>query len=204
MVPTGLRAAPWKLAAAIASLAIFVGPGAQAGDDARTAIAQLESDAAQQAIVAAALGHAREALERATRLHAVHDEDHAAAADALALEWASLGRDLVRAADAESTAAEARRKATEAQAQLERSKALVETALARVGRLETEIAQAQGSNGTERTAVESHASPQPSATGRLSASPPKSSTPQVSAPSASPPKSSAPQVSAPGGSETAP
>jgi hypothetical protein len=194
MASTALRLAPRKLAVAVASLAILAPPHAHADDDPRAAIAKLESDAGHQAIVADALVRAREALERATRLHALHDEEHAAEADGLALEWASVGRDLVRAVDAETKAAQARRKAAEAQAQLDRSRALVEEAIARVGRLETEIAQAQRSNRTTHTAVESHASPPPSATDRPSVSPPKSSTP----------KGSAPKISAPRGSDPAP
>lgn len=194
MASTVLRFAPWKLAVTAASFAALVGPIARAGDDPRTAIAQLESDAGHRAIVAEAIAHARDALERAARLHALHDEAHAAEADSLALEWASAGRDLARAVDAEARAGEARRKATEARAQLERSKALVEEAIARVGRLETEIAQAQRSSRTPQAAVESHARSQSSASGPPSVGTPKSSAPEVSTP----------EVSAPRGSGTVP
>jgi hypothetical protein len=187
MPSTGLRSVPWKLAAAIASLVVLASGGARAGDDPRSAVAQLESDTAHHAIVAEALARAREALERATRLHAVRDESHATEADALALEWAAVGRDLVRAADAEASAAETRRQATDAQAQLERSKALVEEAIARVGRLETEIAQTQRSNRPTRIAVESHANE-----------------PAADRPAVVPPKRSAASVSTPRGSDATP
>jgi hypothetical protein len=147
----------WKTAVATALFAQLVCPRARAGDDPRTSIAQLEQDVSHQAIVADALARAKDALERATRLHALHDDRHAAEADGLALEWAAVGRDLARAVDAEGVAADVRRRATDTQAQLERSRALVEESIARVGRLETEVSQAQRPDGASRVAVESHA-----------------------------------------------
>lgn len=143
-------------AVATAAFALTVCRCAWASEDPRTAVAQLEQDTAHQAIVVNALARAKDALERATRLHALRDEAHAAEADALALEWAVVGRDLIRAVDAEASAADVRRRATEAQAQLERSRALVEEAIARVGRLQTEMARAQRPDRAARVAVESH------------------------------------------------
>jgi hypothetical protein len=99
---------------------------------------------------------AREALERATRLRVAGDEPHAKAADGVALEWAETARDIVRAADAESSAAELRRKAIEAQAQLDRSRALVEEAIASIGRLRAELEQMRGAPHADHAAVEVH------------------------------------------------
>lgn len=173
MASTNPLATRPRLPVAAAAVALFICHDARADGDARTSIAALEHDANHQAVVADAVTHAKEAIERATRLHALHDERHAAEADALALEWATIGLDLVRAVDAEEEAAGVRRKATDAQAQLERSRALVEEAIARVGRLETEIARSQRPERASRVAVETHdEKPRPD-TDRLSASSPK-------------------------------
>ncbi len=117
---------------------------AQGGDDHAVAegmVKLMEGDAPHAAVAAEALANARAALERATRLRAAGDEAHAKAADGLAREWAETGRDIARAADAEAAAAQMRRKAVDAQAHLERTRALVEEGIARVGRLTAELDQ---------------------------------------------------------------
>jgi hypothetical protein len=138
---------------------------AQPADEhaAATAIVhQLSQDPAQneahRAATADAVLEAKNALERATRLRVAGDEAHAKAADGLALEWAETARDVVRAVDAEAAAADLRHKALDAQAQLERSRALVEEAIASVGRLQAELDQASAHTGLghERAAVEVH------------------------------------------------
>jgi hypothetical protein len=131
-------------AAAALGGALALPPGAAWADDHATAqalVQQLDQDTVHRPFIADAIAHARAALERATRLHAVGDGPHAAEADALAREWAELGRDRVGAADAEDKAADLRRGATEAQARLERTRALVEQGIARVGRLQAELAE---------------------------------------------------------------
>jgi hypothetical protein len=154
------------LATAIAA-ALLAGPpaNAQGSDDHATAealIKQLDGDAAHRAVAAEAIERARAALEQARRLRSAGDETHAKAADGLAREWAEDGRDVARAADAEAAAGEVRRKAVDAQAQLERTRALVEEAIARVGRLKAELEQGergavQNATTKMRRAVEVHA-----------------------------------------------
>ena len=132
---------------------------AQSAGDHATAealVPQLEHDAGHAVVTADALASARRALERATRLRGAGDEAHAKAADGLALEWAQTARDLTRAADAEATAAELRRKAVEAQAQLERTRAQVEEGIAHVGRLQTQLQEAEKAGKVDRAAVEVH------------------------------------------------
>jgi hypothetical protein len=131
---------------------------AQGNDDHATAeaiVKQAEADAQHTPVTADAVLRAKAALERATRLRSAGDEAHAKAADGLAREWAETARDLARAADAEATAAELRRRAVEAQAHLERTRAMVEEGIARVGRLKAELDEAAHS-GSTRTAVETH------------------------------------------------
>jgi hypothetical protein len=164
-------------------LGLSVAPAALAdgGEDHAAAaeiVKQIESNPARAAVAAEALGHAKEALERATRLRSAGDEPHAKAADGLAREWAEDARDITRAAEAEAAAGEARRKAVEAQAQVERTRALVEEGIARIGRLTAELNQVERqpqppsprggpSASVSKRAVEVHAAePSASTTGK--------------------------------------
>lgn len=143
-------------------LAVAAPAAAQDADRAaaEALVQQLDHDAAHHAVTAQPIAQAKDALERATRLRTAGDEAHALTADALAREWAETARDLARAADAEAKAADLRHEAMDAQAQLERSRALVEEGIARVGRLRAEIEEAERQ---DRTAVEVHAGDEPSA-----------------------------------------
>jgi hypothetical protein len=153
-------------AVAVGILAGSAGPaGAQPADEHAAAdaiVRELDHDTAHHAVVADTLDKARNALERATRLRAAGDESHAKAADGLALEWAQTARDLVKAVDAEATSADLRRKALDAQAQLERSRGLIEEAIASIGRLKAELDQVE-SKAKDNVAVETHDGDKPPA-----------------------------------------
>lgn len=142
----------------VALAGLAAGPWAWADDhaDAAALVAQLEQDAAHRGVTAESVAQAKDALERAQRMRAAGDETHAKAADGLALEWAQSARDLAKAVDAEMAASDLRRKAVEAQAQLERSRAMVEEALASVGRLQAELDHEQATPHEPRVAVETH------------------------------------------------
>jgi hypothetical protein len=150
------RASTALLGAAIVAATAARAFASDDGDVAAALVETIEKDAAHKAVVADALTHAKDALERATRLRAVGDEAHARAAEGLAREWGETARDLVRAVDAEMAAAEVRRKAVEAQARLERSRALVEDGILRVGKLRAELDGASKAAAKEHTAVERH------------------------------------------------
>jgi hypothetical protein len=141
---------------------VTTGARAESGDHAvaQGIVDELGRDKAHQAIVAEPVGLAQKALERAVRFHALGDDERARAADGLAREWAETARDLVRAADAEARATEVRRKALEEGVQLERTRALVDEGIARVGRLKAELDEAQraagGDTKPDRHAVEEH------------------------------------------------
>ena len=102
-------------------------------------LVEIERDAAHKAVTAELVAHAREALERATRLRTAGDETHAKLADGLAREHAEAARDLARAIDAEEKAARARRAAIDAGAQVERERALLEEGIAQNGRLRSAL-----------------------------------------------------------------
>ena len=118
-----------------------------------TAPAKPGDPAGPSPVTAEALGHAAEATEQATRFRAAGDEGHAKAADGLAREWSETARDLALAAAAEKLADERKRLSMKAQAQLERTRALVEEGIARLGRLRAEL---EGGPSRSTVAVESH------------------------------------------------
>lgn len=134
------------------------GAGGGPGDDraaAEALVAPLDKvDKAEPApVTAEAVARTREALEQATRFRAAGDEAHAKAADGLAREWAETARDLALAAAAEKQAEDRKRQAIQAQAQLERTRALVEDGIARLGRIRAELDAAPAK---AVTAVEVH------------------------------------------------
>ena len=118
-----------------------------------TAPPKTDDAAGPSPVTAEALRHAGEATEQATRFRAAGDEGHAKAADGLAREWSETARDLSLAAAAEKLADERKRLSMQAQAKLERTRALVEEGIARLGRLRAAL-EAGPSKST--IAVESH------------------------------------------------
>jgi hypothetical protein len=160
------RLVPLTLAT-LATLAVAMGSRpAWAGEDDRAvadALIKSTTPLGPRAVTAEAIEHANEATERATRLRAAGDEMHAKVADGLAREWAETARDLGLAAAAEQMADDRKRQAIQAQAQLQRTKALVEESIARLGRLRAELEAASGHAG----------SPVIAAAGNTSASKPK-------------------------------
>jgi|HubBroStandDraft_4_1064222.scaffolds.fasta_scaffold388810_1 hypothetical protein len=147
---------------AVGAWLVTSGARGEGGDHAvaQGIVDELGRDKGHQAIVAEPVGLAQKALERALRFRTLGDEARARAADGLAREWAETARDLVRAADAEARATEVRRKALEEGVQLERTRALVDEGIARVGRLKAELEEAQraaaGDTRPDRHAVEQH------------------------------------------------
>ncbi len=174
-------------------------PSYAEGDDlavALTLTAQLQRDVAARPplapVVAVATAKAAEALERARRMRAVGDEAHAREADGLAREWAETGRDLVRAVDAETRAADLRRSAVESQAQLERTRALVEEGIAHVGRWGGYIDKEQKAAPPPRTAVETHDGEARPPSRKAGAKPAKGEQPAKGEPASTPPSDGTP------------
>ena len=129
------------LGLAVAGMALGETSARAEGDDRSAAEALVKplEQAASSPITAEALAGAKGALEQATRLRAAGDEAHAKAADGLAREWAETARDLSLAAAAERLADDRKRQSMQAQAQLERTRALVEEGIARLGRIRAEL-----------------------------------------------------------------
>jgi hypothetical protein len=128
-------------ALALAALATGSHTARADGDDRAVAQALVASAATfgPPAVTGAAVTEASDALERATRLRVAGDEPHGRDADGLAREWAETARDLGSASAAEKLADDRKHQAIQARAQLQRTKALVEEGLARLGRLRAEL-----------------------------------------------------------------
>jgi hypothetical protein len=133
------------------------------GDDhaaAQVLVDDVARDPAHAPLTGELVERARRELERATRLRALYDEKRARAADGAAREWAEAARDVLRAVEAEAKAADVRRKALDAQAQVDRTRALVDEDIARIGRLKAELEAAEKAarqgDDPDRRAVEVH------------------------------------------------
>lgn len=151
---------------------------------AETLISPLEH-ASPAPVTAEAVARAREALEQATRFRAAGDEAHAKAADGLAREWAETARDLSLATAAEAQAEDRKRQAIQAQAKLERTRALVEDGIARLGRVRAELGATQPKAVTAVEVHDGEPKPSTSAKGRASAGGP--SVPSGASPNGSTP-----------------
>jgi len=138
-------------------MTIALGLGGSARGDERSntiaLLALLEKDTAHAALIADDLKQARGALERATRMRDANDEKRAHLTEGLAAEWAQLAGDIVRTAEAEKAATEARLAANDAGAHADRERALLEEGIARQGRLRAELdtLERQSRLGPERT-----------------------------------------------------
>jgi len=137
-----MRRSRWFVAGWVAAGAAIGAAALAASDDraqATSIVAELERDAAHRAVTADAIARAKSALRRGDELRAAHDEPHARIADGAAREWAEIGRDAVRAAEAERAAAALRAAATDAGARAERERALLEEGIAQNGRLRAQL-----------------------------------------------------------------
>ena len=94
-------------------------------------------------VVAEPLKGVRRALERAHGARMAGDPAHAHMLDGLALEWAETGRDLEKAAAAETIATATSTKAHDVQTRADRARALLEETQARRGRAAAELERVQ-------------------------------------------------------------
>jgi hypothetical protein len=161
--PPGRRGAAAACVGLLVGATSTVSPARAQGDDRAAAEALVAPllHATPAPVTAEAVARASDALEQATRFRAAGDEAHAKAADGLAREWAETARDLALAAAAEAQAQDRKRQAIQAEAQLQRTRALVEDGIARLGRVRAELEAAQTKAAT---AVEVHdGQPKPAA-----------------------------------------
>jgi chromosome segregation ATPase len=98
---------------------------------------------ATRALVADPLAKAKAAQQRAQSARGSGDLHHATELDALALTWAQVADDLVRTAAAEKKLAELQKQVTDLEQKAVRTQALIEQTIARRGRAEQNLANAE-------------------------------------------------------------
>ena len=171
----------------VASYASATEPPAR--DRAKALVAELDKQGAARGAARDALAEAKRALTRADRARLAGDQKHGGELEALALEWAEAGRDLVRTAAAEQRAADLEKKLTEAEAKLRTTRTLIEQAAARRARADAELAELERDAGapapTGSSAPAGSNAPPP---GPKPPKAPASATPAKPAPSAAPAK----------------
>ena len=173
----------------VASHAAAAEPPAR--DRAKALLAELDKTGASRGAARDAVAEASRALGRADKARLAGDQKHGAALEELALEWAEAGRDLERAAAAETRAAELEKKLTEAEAKLRTTRTLIEQAAARRARADAELAELEQSKAGPPAASSSSA---PSA-GKAPKSTPSAAPTPKPAPAAAPSSKPAPPTS---------
>lgn len=170
------------LAAAFATVAGAAARGS--APRAEAILSRLESDAASKSATAGAVSQARKALERSRNARAAGDQAHAEMLDDLALEWAELGQDTVRATQSEAQAEALERQLLETETKTVRARALLEETIARRGRAREKLEQLESAVAPATSAAPPSAPPKPasappSAASAVPAQPPKSAAPKA-------------------------
>jgi hypothetical protein len=101
-------------------------------------LAQLDAPATRS-IVQDPVAKAKAAAQRAQNARGAGDLQHATELDALALTWAQVADDLVRAAQAEKKLSELQKTVTDLEQKAVRTQALIEQTIARKGRAEQNL-----------------------------------------------------------------
>jgi hypothetical protein len=117
-----------------------------------------------RSIVQDPVAKAKAAQQRAQNARGAGDLQHATELDTLALTWAQVADDLVRAAAAEKALSDLQKTVTELEQKAVRTQALIEQTIARRGRAEQNLANEAELVGTKKVA--------PSATAKAAASKP--------------------------------
>ena len=102
-------------------------------------LAQVDTPPARS-VVQDPVAKSKAALQRGRSAHAAGDLQHATELFALALTWAQVAQDLVRAAAAEKQLAEAQKAVADLEQKSVRTQALIEQTIARKGRAEQNLA----------------------------------------------------------------
>jgi hypothetical protein len=151
----------------------------RAEDSARTraeaTLKSLEARPQDKALVASYVARAQKALERAASARRAGDQGHGSQLEALALELAEAGADLMRTHAAENQATASEEKALDLETKVVRARALVEQAAARRGRASERLRAVEAEKGKVAPAASGKANKVPAATDPKTAAPPAKS-----------------------------
>lgn len=115
--------------------------------DPRPVIEELEADEANRKVIEEPLANAKHALERAGQAASTGDQRVPPMLRALAMEWATTARDVLRAAAAEAEAMAAAKKAAEVRTKVDRARALLAETQARRGTARAELERLKKESG---------------------------------------------------------
>jgi hypothetical protein len=107
---------------------------------------------ATRSTVADPLAKAKAAQQRAQSARGSGDLQHATELDALALTWAQVADDLLRTAEAEKKLSELQKQVSELEQKAVRTQALIEQTIARRGRAEQNLANAEAAKPASKVA----------------------------------------------------
>lgn len=129
--------------------------------DAGAALKELEAVPADASLTRDAIDKAKNALSRADGARSSGDQHHGALLEALALEWAMSGKELVRTAKVERELVELQKKAADLETKAVRAQALVEQTIARRGRAEEKLRELEPGSTAPPPAPAPAPAPQP-------------------------------------------
>lgn len=116
--------------------------GSKTGDArtrAESLVAALSANPAAARLAHGSVDQAKRALSRAEDARAAADYPHAALLEALALEHAETGDDLVKAAESEAKLAKTQKELSDLETKITRARALLEETVARRGRAQAKL-----------------------------------------------------------------
>jgi hypothetical protein len=175
-----VKRARLKAALAFATLTILVsgldsGKSALAADpdpaaEAQRLLTKLDTPETRS-VVADPVAKAKAAQQRAQNARGAGDLQHATELDTLALTWAQVADDLVRAAAAEKQLADLQKSVTDLEQKAVRTQALIEQTIARRGRAEQNLANEAALGSPKKAAAPPKATPSAAPKSALSAVP---------------------------------
>ncbi len=128
-----------------------------------TSILHQVASAPSASPVARPIAQARKALDRAQDARASGDEVHAVMLEGLALEWAELAQDILRASDAERAVDTSQAAAASASIRVQRSRAMLEELAARKARASAQMQELASKTGVPTDAAKPASKPKSAA-----------------------------------------
>jgi hypothetical protein len=181
----------------VAAFSPAISRAAEASDT-EAILSRLEADRQSKLLATESIAKAKNALERARSALAAGDTRSARLLREVAHQWALVGRDVVRAATAETQADQADRRLHDVETRLVRARALLEETILRRGRAREKLEEVE-----RQTAPAATAQPNPSKASAAKTPAPKPAVPKAAPakpaakPSSSPPEGRRPQSSPP-------
>jgi hypothetical protein len=159
--------------------------------DTEAILSRLEADRQSKLLATESIAKAKNALERARSALAAGDTRSARLLREVAHQWALVGRDVVRAATAETQADQADRRLHDVETRLVRARALLEETILRRGRAREKLEEVERQTAPGQSARKAAPANETGATTQPSSS--KAGAPKTAAPKAPPAKPAAPQ-----------